>query len=79
MRNHNIHVFKRACSSYVYRMSGVFVRDGRYWYDHLCGAYGNEGGAFKGFITPGLPIGALVNHNKVLGANQAGYHTQVSG
>ncbi len=33
------------------------VPDGRYWYDKISGAWGQEGGATMGFTVPLLPIG----------------------
>ncbi|NNF59466.1 MAG: hypothetical protein HKN04_14615 [Rhodothermaceae bacterium] len=37
-------------------LSGTPILDGRYWYDHACGAWGMEGGPVLGFIVPGLDL-----------------------
>jgi len=39
------------------RASGVAIRDGRYWYDPMCGAWGLEGGPCAGFVRAGLRVG----------------------
>jgi hypothetical protein len=33
------------------------IPDGRYWYDHASGAWGQEGGPTLGFTVPLLPVG----------------------
>ena len=35
----------------------VQVRDGRYWYDAVSGAWGMDGGPTAGWILPGLTLG----------------------
>lgn len=35
----------------------VQVRDGRYWYDRVSGAWGMDGGPTAGWILPGLAVG----------------------
>lgn len=37
--------------------SGQRIRDGRYWYDAMTGAWGYEGQATSGFVAPGLSLG----------------------
>lgn len=35
----------------------IHVPDGHYWYDPVCGAWGQEGGPTLGFTSPGLNLG----------------------
>ncbi len=42
---------------------GIKVRDGRYWYDSKCGAWGIEGGPTLGFILPNLSLGGDLQVN----------------
>ena len=39
------------------RAVGSTVRDGDYWYDRACGAWGMKGGPCAGFIRPGIALG----------------------
>lgn len=39
------------------RIYPVPIQPGRYWYDPVSGAYGAEGGAVAGQMSPGLPLG----------------------
>lgn len=39
---------------------GWRIPDGAYWYDAICGAWGNPGGPTRGFIQPFLPLGAVL-------------------
>ena len=38
----------------------VQVRDGRYWYDGVSGAWGMDGGPTAGWILPGLALGGTL-------------------
>jgi hypothetical protein len=39
---------------------GYAIPDGRYWYDHLTGAWGREGLGTAGFTVPGLALGGAL-------------------
>jgi hypothetical protein len=49
-------------------VTGVAVRDGNYWYDAICGAWGLEGGPCAGFVRAGLRIGGPLRPDASRGA-----------
>ena len=46
----------RAVSQQTLTQLGLPIPPGRYWYDSMCGAWGQEGGSTQGVIQPNLPL-----------------------
>jgi len=42
---------------------GIHIKDGAYWYDNLCGAWGFQNGPTQGFILSGLQVGGRLKSN----------------
>ena len=41
----------------------IKVQDGRYWYDHINGSWGLEGGPLLGFLLPNMNLGGRLQSN----------------